>query len=88
VPLSAFVRIKRCRPGLHQPLQPLSFRGTHRRTGPGLYFCPGTGRLGGAVAAETLPADMGYAWSNMSFQEKKASGSGWIVFAFSLLFVF
>jgi HAE1 family hydrophobic/amphiphilic exporter-1 len=29
-----------------------------------------------AVAAETLPADMGYAWSNMSFQEKKAAGSG------------
>jgi HAE1 family hydrophobic/amphiphilic exporter-1 len=29
-----------------------------------------------AVAAETLPADMGYAWSNMSYQEKKASGTG------------
>jgi HAE1 family hydrophobic/amphiphilic exporter-1 len=29
-----------------------------------------------AVAAEVLPADMGYAWSNMSFQEKKAAGSG------------
>jgi HAE1 family hydrophobic/amphiphilic exporter-1 len=41
-----------------------------------------------AVAAETLPADMGYAWSNMSFQEKKASGTAAVVFAFSLLFVF
>jgi hydrophobe/amphiphile efflux-1 (HAE1) family protein len=41
-----------------------------------------------AVAAETLPADMGYAWSNMSFQEKKASGTAGVVFAFSLLFVF
>ncbi len=41
-----------------------------------------------AVAAETLPADMGYAWSNMSFQEKQASGTGSIVFVFSLLFVF
>jgi HAE1 family hydrophobic/amphiphilic exporter-1 len=41
-----------------------------------------------AVAAENLPSDMGYAWSNMSFQEKKASGTGAIVFVFSLLFVF
>ena len=40
------------------------------------------------VAAEILPGDMGFEWSNMSFQEKKASGTGSIVFAFSLLFVF
>jgi HAE1 family hydrophobic/amphiphilic exporter-1 len=40
------------------------------------------------VAAEVLPADMGYAWSNMSYQEKKASGTGSIVFVFSLVFVF
>ena len=40
------------------------------------------------VAAEVLPADMGYEWSNMSYQEKKASGSGNIVFVFSLIFVF
>ena len=40
------------------------------------------------VAAEVLPADMGYQWSNMSFQEKKTSGTGAIVFVFSLLFVF
>jgi len=31
---------------------------------------------------------MGYAWSNMSFQEKQASGTAGMVFAFSLLFVF
>jgi HAE1 family hydrophobic/amphiphilic exporter-1 len=31
---------------------------------------------------------MSYEWSNMSFQEKKAAGSGAIVFVFSLLFVF
>ena len=40
------------------------------------------------LAAEVLPGDMGFAWSNMSYQEKKASGTGAIVFAFSLLFVF
>jgi HAE1 family hydrophobic/amphiphilic exporter-1 len=31
---------------------------------------------------------MGYAWSNMSYQEKKAAGSGSVVFVFSLVFVF
>jgi len=40
------------------------------------------------VAAKVLPPDMGYEWSNMSYQEKKAAGSGSIVFVFSLLFVF
>ena len=40
------------------------------------------------VAAEILPQDMGYEWTNMSFQEKSASGSGSIVFVFSLIFVF
>jgi HAE1 family hydrophobic/amphiphilic exporter-1 len=40
------------------------------------------------VAAEVLPTDMGFSWSNMSYQEKKASGTGSIVFLFSLLFVF
>jgi HAE1 family hydrophobic/amphiphilic exporter-1 len=41
-----------------------------------------------AVAAESLPAGMGYAWSNMSFQEKESAGTGGIVFVFSLVFVF
>ena len=41
-----------------------------------------------SVAEETLPADMSYAWANMSFQEKQASGTAAVVFAFSLLFVF
>jgi len=40
------------------------------------------------VAEEVLPAGMSYEWSNMSFQEKKASGSGSIVFLFSLVFVY
>jgi HAE1 family hydrophobic/amphiphilic exporter-1 len=40
------------------------------------------------VAAEVLPPDMGYEWSNMSYQEKQASGSGGIVFVFALIFVF
>jgi HAE1 family hydrophobic/amphiphilic exporter-1 len=40
------------------------------------------------VAAEVLPADMSYAWSNMSFQEKAAEGTGSIVFLMALVFVF
>jgi HAE1 family hydrophobic/amphiphilic exporter-1 len=40
------------------------------------------------VAAEVLPYGMGYEWSNMSYQEKKASGSGSVIFIFSLIFVF
>ena len=40
------------------------------------------------VASEVLPFDMGYEWSNMSYQEKAASGSGNIVFLFALIFVF
>jgi len=40
------------------------------------------------VAAEVLPADMGYAWNAMSFQEKKASGSLGAILTFSLIFVF
>jgi HAE1 family hydrophobic/amphiphilic exporter-1 len=40
------------------------------------------------VAEETLPPEMGYAWSNMSYQEKRAAGTGGIVFVFALVFVF
>ena len=40
------------------------------------------------VAKATLPADIGYAWSNMSYQEKAAAGQGGTVFAMALLFVF
>lgn len=40
------------------------------------------------VAAEVLPPGMGIEWTNMSYQEKKAAGSGSIVFVFALVFVF
>jgi HAE1 family hydrophobic/amphiphilic exporter-1 len=39
------------------------------------------------VAKEVLPADIGYAWTNMSYQEAHAGGSGG-TFALSILFVF
>jgi HAE1 family hydrophobic/amphiphilic exporter-1 len=40
------------------------------------------------VAKETLPSEMSYDWSDLSYQEKKTSGSAAATFALSLLFVF
>jgi hydrophobic/amphiphilic exporter-1 (mainly G- bacteria), HAE1 family len=40
------------------------------------------------VSAQVLPSNMGYAWSDMSYQEKKAEGGQAMVFGMSLLFVF
>jgi HAE1 family hydrophobic/amphiphilic exporter-1 len=40
------------------------------------------------VARETLPAGMGYYWADLSYQEKKASGTAGPIFALSLLVVF
>lgn len=40
------------------------------------------------VANETLPMDMGYAWSGMSYQERKASSGTLYAYLSALLFVF
>jgi HAE1 family hydrophobic/amphiphilic exporter-1 len=40
------------------------------------------------VAKEVLPADMGYQWSNVSYQEKAAEGSAGAIFGAALFFVF
>jgi HAE1 family hydrophobic/amphiphilic exporter-1 len=40
------------------------------------------------VAAETLPREMGYDWSDLSYQQKKAAGTAGKVFVLSLVFVF
>ncbi len=40
------------------------------------------------TAREVLPQTMGYAWSNMSFQEKEAEGSAGSIFLMALMFVF
>jgi HAE1 family hydrophobic/amphiphilic exporter-1 len=40
------------------------------------------------VAAQTLPREMGFDWSDLSYQEKKAEGTTGRVFALSLIFVF
>src|SRR5512137_2149569 len=41
-----------------------------------------------SAAAAVLPKDMGYQWSNVSFQEKKAEGTVAIVFVFAIIMVF
>jgi multidrug efflux pump len=40
------------------------------------------------VARATLPADISYDWSDLSYQERKASGNASRLFALSLVFVF
>ena len=40
------------------------------------------------VAKQTLPPEIGYDWSDLSYQEQKASDSNTSVFALSLVFVF
>ena len=40
------------------------------------------------VSEEVLPAGMGYAWSDMSYQEKKAEGGQAIIFGMSIFCVF
>jgi HAE1 family hydrophobic/amphiphilic exporter-1 len=40
------------------------------------------------ASREVLPAGFGYAWSDMSYQEKKAEGGQAVVFTMSFLFVF
>ncbi len=41
-----------------------------------------------AVAHDTLPSEIGYDWGDLSYQERKASGSAAPMFALSLLVVF
>jgi HAE1 family hydrophobic/amphiphilic exporter-1 len=40
------------------------------------------------VAKQTLPGDMGYEWSNISYQERASAGKAGMVFGMALLFVF
>ena len=73
---------------VHEPLQPLP-------RGRGASGIPAPGYSSGQamaaveeVAKEVLPADMGYAWTNMSYQEANAGSGAGDVFALSLVFVF
>ena len=88
VPLSAFVKIKNAT-GPDFTTRFNLFRAIEL-TGapaPGYSSVQATDALE-QVARESLPSDIGYSWSNMSFQEKQSSGSASVVLIFSLLFVF
>jgi len=40
------------------------------------------------TAKQVLPKEMGYEWSNVSYQEKKAEGTAGLVFVFAIVLVF
>ncbi|MBW2659564.1 MAG: efflux RND transporter permease subunit, partial [Deltaproteobacteria bacterium] len=88
VPLSAFVTIKESS-GPDFTTRFNLYRAIELTGGPapGYTSVQATDALE-EVARVSLPAGMGYAWSNMSYQEKESSGSAGMVLAFSLLFVF
>jgi HAE1 family hydrophobic/amphiphilic exporter-1 len=88
VPLSAFVDIKEIvgpdytnRFNLYRSIE------LSGRPAPGFTSAQAIDALE-EVANEVLPDDMGYAWSNMSYQERQAAGTGGVVFIFALVFVF
>lgn len=62
----------------------IEISGTHA---PGYSTAQATAALE-EVAHKILPSDVGYSWSNMSFQEKASAGKGNYVFVMALLFVF
>jgi HAE1 family hydrophobic/amphiphilic exporter-1 len=39
------------------------------------------------LADQTLPPGMGYEWTNMAYQQKKASGQGALIFGFAIIMV-
>jgi HAE1 family hydrophobic/amphiphilic exporter-1 len=53
----------------------------------GIQFKPGLDALK-EVAAQTLPADMSYQWSNMSYQEEAAAGTAGKAFLMALYLYF
>ena len=88
VPLSAFVKVKDIA-GPDFTVRFNLFRSVELTGGPapGYTSAQALDALE-EVANEVLPDNMSYAWSNMSYQEKKASGQAGIVFIFALVFVF
>ncbi len=88
VPLSAFISIKEVAgPDFTNRFN--LYRSVELTGGPAPGYTSAQALAALEEVAETaLPSDMSYAWANMSFQEKQASGTGAIVFVFSLLFVF
>jgi len=88
VPLSAFVDVKDISgPDFTNRFNLLRAVELSGSPAPGFTSAQALGALE-EVAQQILPDDMGYSWSNMSYQEKEASGSAAVVFIFALVFVF
>src|SRR6202035_682181 len=90
VPLAALTRFE-ARPGPEFTMRFNEYRAAqiNGASAPGYSANQATAALE-EVFKETMPAEMGYDYLGMSFQEKKAQEAvpAWVIFAFSLLFVF
>ncbi len=90
VPLAALTRFEP-RPGPEFTMRYNEYRAAqiNGASAPGYSADQATAALE-EVFAQTMPREMGFDYMGMSFQEKKAQQGvpAWVVFAFSLLFVF
>ena len=90
VPLAALTRFEP-RPGPEFTMRYNEYRAAqiNGAAAPGFSADQATAALE-EVFAQTMPREMGFDYMGMSFQEKKAQQGvpAWVVFAFSLLFVF
>ena len=75
------------RPGVHQPVQPVSLGRTDRRARRRATARRRRSARSRRSRGEVLPADMGYDWADMSYQEKRAPNPA-IAFAFAIFLVF
>ena len=87
VPLSAFVKINEIA-GPDYTNRYNLYRSVELTGGPAPGYTSAQALDALEELAENLPPGMGYAWSNMSYQEKEAAGTGSVVFVFALVFVF
>jgi HAE1 family hydrophobic/amphiphilic exporter-1 len=88
VPLSSFVRIRNTvgpeytvRFNLYRAVEIMGAQAAGYSSGQALAALE-------EVAAKTLPADMGYSWNALSYQEKVSSGGSARILGLSLVFVF
>jgi len=88
VPLGAIVATERIF-GPESTIRHNLFRGVELTINPAPGFSSGqTIAALQAVAKETLPKDIGYEWTGMTYQEQKASGGAALIFALSFFMVF
>ena len=69
-------------------LQSVSVGDDHRRAGARRQLGPGDGRDGRASPSKTLPSDVAYEWTAMSYQEKLTGNQLYYLFGLSVLLVY